>query len=340
MSTILTVPILKAISLSAKPNQSNMVSIVKSLDLYGDRFGLNLAHRLAHYIAQLAHESGHFGYDKEIWGNTGAQKRYEGRKDLGNTQPGDGKKFMGRTGMQLTGRANYEAFYAWCVKEGMDPPDFVDNPDLVNTDPWEGLVPIWFWSVGNSTGKSLNVYADKNDIEMITRKINGGKNGLDNRIEYYTRSALALLGYSVAKTKMEESIKAFQKKYRLTVDGIDGPQTRAKLHEALAITDRKEIAADPSVKIEAAPVTDTKQVAVAAPDADKPGKDYGAIAVTLLTGGGLGFLKDLSTVVQIILAVAFVAAVGYFFWSRRQISQQTKEIKAEVRQENRDGLVS
>ena len=89
-----------------KVNEVNMNSMLVALNEYGARFGLNKPHRLAHFLAQIMHESGSFKYDKEIWGPTAAQKRYEGRADLGNTQAGDGKRFMGRSAMQLTGRYN------------------------------------------------------------------------------------------------------------------------------------------------------------------------------------------------------------------------------------------
>ncbi len=87
---------------------------------------------------------------------------------------------MGRTGMQLTGKANYQAFYDWCVERGFNSPDFVANPDLVNTDPWEGLVPLWYWD-----SRNLNRYADQGDIETITKKVNGGMNGFDDRVDHF-----------------------------------------------------------------------------------------------------------------------------------------------------------
>src|SRR5690348_6804419 len=70
------------------------------------RWGIDTSLRAAHFIAQFAHESGEFRWLREIWGPTAAQMAYEGRADLGNTEPGDGKFFMGR-GAGITGRANY-----------------------------------------------------------------------------------------------------------------------------------------------------------------------------------------------------------------------------------------
>lgn len=71
------------------------------------RYGIDTKARQAAFLAQIGHESGRLRYVRELWGPTPAQRRYEGRKDLGNTQPGDGKRFMGRGLIQVTGRANY-----------------------------------------------------------------------------------------------------------------------------------------------------------------------------------------------------------------------------------------
>lgn len=73
----------------------------------------------------------------------------------------------------------------------MNCPDFVRNPDAVNIDPWEGLGPLWFWDTNH-----LNSYADQGDIEMITGTINGGINGLADRVDHYVRLALVVLGYA------------------------------------------------------------------------------------------------------------------------------------------------
>ncbi|WP_428428392.1 hypothetical protein [Pararhizobium sp.] len=88
------------------------------------------------------HEGGDFKYDGEVWGLTAAQKRYDNRVDLGNTPTadGDGYLYRGCTAMQLTGKSYYRQFRDWCRESGFNPPDFVSKPDLVNTDPWEGLV--------------------------------------------------------------------------------------------------------------------------------------------------------------------------------------------------------
>lgn len=205
----------------------NMRSTVAGLAKAGVGAGLERPHRLAHYLGQLGHESGGWRYDREIWGNTAAQKRYEGRADLGNTQPGDGSRFRGRGPVQITGRANYRSFTAWARKLDPKAPDFEVTPDAVNTDPWEGLGPIWYWSSGNPTRASLNSYADANDLTTITRRINGGTNGLADRQAKYVRAALVLAGYGATE------IRRFQLEAGLTGDGIAGPRTLAALHQWL-----------------------------------------------------------------------------------------------------------
>lgn len=196
---------------------ANETSLRTALDKYGLFYGLNLPHRRVMFMAQIAHESMNFKYDKEIWGPTAAQKKYEGRADLGNTQPGDGYKFRGRTAIQLTGRYNYRKFTAWARKRDPDCPDFEENPDLVLTDPWEGLVPIWFWDA-----HSLNDLADKGDFRGVTKVINGGYNGYQDRCNKYGAYAIAELGWP--------TIMAYQEHARLDVDGKVGPKTIAALH--------------------------------------------------------------------------------------------------------------
>lgn len=213
-----------------KVDAANAQSFLLAYSRYGSIMGLDQPHRLAQFLPQLLHESADFRYDREIWGPTPAQKRYDTRTDLGNTPAadGDGKLYMGRTGIQITGKANYVAFRDWCrAKINPQAPDFVAKPDLVNSDPWEGLGPFWYWDVGNPERKTLNRYADLGNAEMITRRINGGLNGYADRLDYLTRTSLVLLGY------LPTSVKMFQGDYGLVADGLAGPATRAALHAAL-----------------------------------------------------------------------------------------------------------
>jgi predicted chitinase len=139
---------------------------------------INTPKRQAAFIAQLAHESAEFRYMEEI--ASGAA--YEGRRDLGNTQPGDGKRFKGRGPIQLTGRANYTAAGRAL---GLD---LVNNPKRA-ADPDVGFrTAAWFWNTRN-----LNTYADSGNFREVTRRINGGYNGMADRQQYYNR-ALRVLG--------------------------------------------------------------------------------------------------------------------------------------------------
>jgi putative chitinase len=225
--------------------------VVAGLTGYGAAVGLNQPHRMAQYLAQLMHESAAFNYDRELWGPTAAQKRYEGRKDLGNTVKGDGSKYRGRGPIQITGRGNYRAFTAWARKLDPKAPNFESDPEAVNTDPWEGLGPIWFWD-----SHGLNRYADAGDVEMITRKVNGGLNGLDDRIRWLVRVSLVMLGYA------PDGVSAFQQAAGEKADGIAGPRTRAALHKALVgLTAPVAQSSD----VQAAPVVEEKKVEVRVP---------------------------------------------------------------------------
>jgi putative chitinase len=119
---------------------------------------INTRLRVAAFIAQIGHESLDLAFMKEI--ASGAA--YEGRLDLGNTQPGDGKKFKGRGPIQVTGRDNYTKFAAWAKI------DCVNHPELLE-DPAIGfLASVWFW-----TTRGLNALADKENFLGISLRING-----------------------------------------------------------------------------------------------------------------------------------------------------------------------
>lgn len=127
---------------------------------------MDSALRLSHFMAQLVHESGSFLYMAEI--ASGAA--YEGRKDLGNTEVGDGVRYKGRGPIQITGRANYRTYGR---RIGLD---LERHPELA-AYPSIGLhVALEYWK---ATG--LNALADADDVTAITKRINGGTNGLDDR---------------------------------------------------------------------------------------------------------------------------------------------------------------
>ena len=141
--------------------------------------------RASAFLAQIAHESGELRFMQELWGPTAAQKRYEppGKKatELGNTQPGDGKRYKGRGAIQITGRANYKKY------GDLLGVDLVGNPDLAATPQYAFSTAGLFWKLNG-----LNELADVQDFIAITKRINGGLNGLAERQKYYEIAKNAL----------------------------------------------------------------------------------------------------------------------------------------------------
>ncbi|MBA0348395.1 hypothetical protein D7Y52_05915 [Stenotrophomonas maltophilia] len=143
------------------------------------RFGINTELRVCHFLAQVAHESGTGRWLRELWGPTPAQSRYEGRKDLGNTQSGDGFRFRGRGAIQLTGRHNYQRYSQAIYGDDRA----VRNPDLLASLPDAALAAGYFWR-----RDGLNAVADRDDILAVSRAVNLGNpdskalpNGLEDR---------------------------------------------------------------------------------------------------------------------------------------------------------------
>jgi putative chitinase len=133
--------------------------------------------RAAAFLAQLAHESGELRYMEEI--ASGAA--YEGREDLGNTQAGDGRRYKGRGPIQLTGRANYRAAGKALGVELEESPTRAAEPDVAFR------VAAWFWE-----SRELNSYADTGNFREITRRINGGYNGMADREAFWARAKAVL----------------------------------------------------------------------------------------------------------------------------------------------------
>ncbi len=211
--------------LAGRAPNANMASVIKGLIALPS--GIDRPHRLARYLGQTGHESMGWIYDREIWGDTPAQVRYDTRADLGNTpaRDGDGYLYRGRTGIQITGKANTRAFRDWCAARFPDVPDFVATPDAMNTDPWEGLGPIWYWTTRVADGRTLNQMCDQGDDLALTRAINGGTNGLADRLDRSMRAGLELSGHA--------TVRAFQHAHSLAPDGIAGPITRGVMHKVL-----------------------------------------------------------------------------------------------------------
>lgn len=131
--------------------------------------GITSKNEVAAFLSQIATETGDLKWLEEI--ASGAA--YEGRRDLGNTQPGDGRRFKGRGLIQLTGRANYERFAKYVGR-----PDILQNPQLVSQDPTLAVQSaIFYWN----TRKGLREAAQRGDIDKVSRLVNGGTNGLATR---------------------------------------------------------------------------------------------------------------------------------------------------------------
>lgn len=136
---------------------------------------INTRFRQASFLAQIGHESGSLVYTKELGGASYFAK-YDGRKDLGNTQTGDGARFCGRGLIQVTGRANY----AKCSQALFGDDRLLKNPELLEQPDWAAKSAVWYWSTRN-----LNALADQDRFTDITRSINGGTNGLEDRKARY-----------------------------------------------------------------------------------------------------------------------------------------------------------
>jgi putative chitinase len=139
-------------------------------------FDINTPRRMAEFLPQIAHESGRLQFVRELWGPTDAQRRYEGRKDLGNTEPGDGFRYRGRGLIQTTGRTNYQQARDGLRRFLPGVPDFEAVPDLLQAPKWAAYSAGLFWA-----SRRLNELADKGDFIGITKRINGGTNGLSDR---------------------------------------------------------------------------------------------------------------------------------------------------------------
>lgn len=158
--------------------QANIInSIGDSLASVLNTYEINTRLRVAHFLAQVAHESDGFCTTEEY--ASGAA--YEGRQDLGNTQPGDGRRFKGRGLIQLTGRANYHTLGG---KLGVD---LENNPEMAAEPKLSLRVACEYWK-----GRKINQPADGDDLLECTRRVNGGQNGLDARRAYLVKAKAAL----------------------------------------------------------------------------------------------------------------------------------------------------
>lgn len=136
-------------------------------------FQINTVPRIRHFLSQISHESGGGRWKEEL----ASGQDYEGRRDLGNTQPGDGPKYKGAGYIQITGRANYQAFA-----------NYIKDPKVMNGSTYVAEnYPVtsagYFWMKNN-----LNSLIDSGaTVKDVTKVINGGLNGLVDREKYFKR---------------------------------------------------------------------------------------------------------------------------------------------------------
>ena len=161
---------IKKIMPSARARAQKYVTVINKWSCH---FDIDTPLRMAHWLAQVAHESGELLFTKEL----ASGKAYEGRKDLGNTQKGDGVKYKGRGLIQITGRANYAAYAKYCGY------DVVAKPELLEQPVGAVKSAMWYWQT-----RGLNALADKDNVLTITKRINGGLNGLASRKAYLARA--------------------------------------------------------------------------------------------------------------------------------------------------------
>lgn len=209
---ILTKPILVRMFPNVLRSTLNVDLMIDVLnDVFENSRGLNTLNRRASFLAQCAHESSQFTLVSENMNYSAARLRevfpkyfptmqlanqyarkpqmignrvYANRMENGPESSGDGWKFRGRGFIQLTGKRNYRL----CGKNlGLD---LLEDPDYVARSPIGSIeTSIWFWVVND-----LNSYADRNDIKGQTYRINGGYNGLDERLRYYEKVKQILAG--------------------------------------------------------------------------------------------------------------------------------------------------
>lgn len=193
----ITVDILKNLAPgSKKSNYKNLFGLALWMNDWFPKFDIDTKGEICHLLAQLAHESDSFNAMEEY----ASGQAYEGRVDLGNTLKGDGIKFKGRGPLQITGRKNYSLMG---VKAG-NPRKFIINPGLLATPEWGIWTACVFWTdngllpISNMEDTAKVPYKRRTDdgveiimvspIEFISRKINGGINGLDQRKMFYERA--------------------------------------------------------------------------------------------------------------------------------------------------------
>lgn len=188
MAQLITLEALQAIGATPERAQKWQAHIEAACGLYR----IDTPARICAFLAQIGHESGGLRFTAEVWGPSAAQKTYEGRASLGNTQPGDGERFKGHGLIQTTGRYNHARVRDRLrARFGADAvPDFEAQPELLELPEWAAMSAADYWD-----DRGLNALADAGDFEGITRKINGGLNGLADRQARWTRVQAAMAAW-------------------------------------------------------------------------------------------------------------------------------------------------
>ncbi|WP_428743165.1 glycoside hydrolase family 19 protein [Tenacibaculum sp.] len=154
---------------------SRIRKYIGSINKYMEEYEINTPDRIRMFLAQIGHESGQLRYTEEI----ASGEAYEGRKDLGNTEPGDGVKYKGRGLIQITGKSNYlEISKAFGIS-------YITAPELLAEPEFAVKSAAWWWKK-----HGLNELADTKNVKLCTKRINGGFNGLEDRTRLHELAKL------------------------------------------------------------------------------------------------------------------------------------------------------
>jgi putative chitinase len=154
-----------------------------------ENYDINTKLRIAHFMGQVTHECAGFRTTEEF----ASGEAYEGRTDLGNINPGDGKRYKGRGLIQLTGRANYRKF-----GELLDLP-LENNPEIAAEPVTSLKIACEYWK-----SRKINAAADRDDLIKATKLVNGGLNGLEDRRKYLQKAKVALANIEGIRVSLNE----------------------------------------------------------------------------------------------------------------------------------------
>lgn len=170
------------------PNAGRRAAVfVPVLNAAMARRQINTPRRMAAFLAQIGHESGQLQFVRELGGDTYLAKYDTGSlaERLGNTPEadGDGQRYRGRGLIQITGRKNYQV----CSAALFGDQRLISSPELLEQPVWAAESAAWFW-----WGRELNALADRGDFAGITKRINGGQNGIAERRALWLRATEVL----------------------------------------------------------------------------------------------------------------------------------------------------